>query len=155
MDVVMHVDIHRRRVTVKALLPGRPNSFVNQRRSQRVLLAVPMEVSGKRADKTSFAEATRTIIVNSHGALMQLKEPVKSGQILTLKNDATGEQINVTAVDVFSGQEGVPEVAIEFCEPCPRFWRVTFPPADWSARSPEAKKYEEAGKAIKEPLVKK
>jgi len=30
-------------------------------------------------------------------------------------------------------------VGIEFLEPSPRFWRIAFPPEDWSARSPEAK----------------
>jgi hypothetical protein len=121
VDVVMHANIHGRKDAVNTVLPGRPSNFAHQRRSQRVLLAVRLEVNGKRADKTSFMEETRTIIVNSHGALMHLKESVISGQILTLKNDATGEQINCTVVDSFSGQEGVPEVAIEFCEACPRF----------------------------------
>jgi hypothetical protein len=43
-----------------------------------------------------------------------LKEPVVNGQILILKNDATEEKINCAVVDIFSGQDGVPEVAIEF-----------------------------------------
>jgi hypothetical protein len=155
MDVAMHTAIHGRDFTVNASLPGRPSNLVNRRRSQRVLLTVRLEVSGKRLNKTSFEEETRTIIVNSHGALLNLKESVITGQLLSLKNDATNETINCTVVDIFSGQDGVPEVAIEFCEPCPRFWRVTFPPADWSMRSPEAKKYAEASKPIDEPLLKK
>jgi hypothetical protein len=155
MVLVMLADIHGRRFPMNASLPGRPSNFVNRRRSQRVLLAVPLEVSGKRPNKTSFAEKTRTIIINSHGALLHLKESVMNAQVLALKNDATNEKIDCTVVDIFSGQEGVPEVAIEFCEPCPRFWRVTFPPADWSMRSPEAKKYEDADKPTREPLVKK
>jgi hypothetical protein len=31
-------------------------------------------------------------------------------------------------------------VGIEFDEPAPRFWRVAFPPEDWSPHSPEAKR---------------
>jgi len=126
----MQVDIDKRRADVSGSLPGRPSNFINQRRSQRVLLAVRLEVSGKRANKTSFMEETRTIVVNSYGALLSLRESVMGGQILTLKNDATQEQISCTVVDIFSGQDGVPEVAIEFAAPCPRFWRVTFPPVD-------------------------
>jgi hypothetical protein len=140
---------------VSGILPGRPSNFVNQRRSQRVLLAVRLEVTGKRANKSSFMEETRTIVVNSFGALLSLKEPVMAGQILTLKNDATLEHINCTVVDTFFGQDRVPEVAIEFSEPCPRFWRVTFPPADWSPRSPEAKKYVIEAPVARAPLVKK
>src|SRR5271154_3971887 len=122
MEVAMQVDIDKRRADVSGSLPGRPSNFVNQRRSQRILLAVPLEVSGKRANKSSFMEETRTIVVNSFGALLSLREPVIGGQILTLKNDATQEQISCTVVDIFSGQDEVPEVAIEFSEPCPRFW---------------------------------
>ena len=151
----MHIATYGRVCTVNASLPGRPSNLVNRRRSQRVLLAVRLEVSGKRLNKTSFEEETRTIIVNSHGALLHLKELVMSGQVLSLKNDATNEKIDCTVVDIFAGENGTPEVAIEFCEPSPRFWRVTFPPADWSMRSPEAKKYAEASKPISEPLVKK
>jgi hypothetical protein len=156
MDVAVLADTHRRRITVNAPLPGRPSNFVNQRRSQRVLLAVPLEVSGKRANKTTFTEATATIIINSHGALLHLKEPVASGQILTLNNPATNEQLDCKVVEIFAGQEGIPEVAVEFSSPCARFWRVTFPPVDWSPRSPEAKKYVGVVRSsAKVPLLKK
>jgi hypothetical protein len=134
---------------------GRPSNFINQRRSQRVLLAVRLEVSGKRANKSSFMEETRTIVVNAYGALLSLREPVMGGQNLTLKNDATQEQISCTVVDIFSGQDAAPEVAIEFAAPCPRFWRVTFPPVDWSPRSPEAKKYVIEPPVARVPLAKK
>lgn len=151
----MHVDIDKRRADVSGLLSGRPSNFINQRRSQRVLLAVRLEVSGKRANNSTFLEETRTIVVNSYGALLSLREPVMGGQIMTLKNEATREHINCTVVDIFSGQDGVPEVAIEFSQPCPRFWRVTFPPVDWSPRNPEAKKYAPETAAVKGPFVKK
>jgi hypothetical protein len=118
-------------------------------------MAVRLEVNGKRANNSSFMEETRTIVVNAYGALLSLRESVMGRQILTLKNVATLENTNSTVVDVFSGQEGVPEVAIEFAAPCPRFWRVTFPPVDWSPRSPEAKKYVVEPSVAKGPLVKK
>jgi hypothetical protein len=86
---------------MNASLPRRPSNFVNRRRSQRVLLAVRLEVSGKRLNKTSFEEETKTIIVNSHGALLHLKESVVNGQVLSLKNDDTNEKISCTVVDIF------------------------------------------------------
>jgi hypothetical protein len=33
------------------------------------------------------------------------------------------------------------EVGIEFIEPAPRFWRVSFPPAGWTSRGAEATGY--------------
>jgi len=119
----------------------RPTASSNQRRSQRVLLSVPLRVTGKRADNTAFAEHTNTVIVNAHGALIQLREAVQVGQLLSLKNIATGEEEHCSVMDVNEGPNGVPEVGVEFRKPNPRFWRVAFPPADWSSRSPEAKRY--------------
>jgi len=119
----------------------RPNAFANQRRSQRVLLSVPLRVSGKRMNGSVFVEHTHTLVVNAHGALIQLREVVHKGQPLTLLNVATGEEERCTVMDVNEGPNGVPEIGIEFADVNPRFWRVSFPPADWSTRSPEAKRY--------------
>ncbi len=119
----------------------RPGTVANQRRSQRILLSVPLRVTGKRMNGSSFTEHTNTLIVNAHGALIQLREAVHNGQALSLKNMGTGEEAHCTVMDVNEGPNGVPEVGVEFDEANPQFWRVSFPPADWSARSPEAKRY--------------
>lgn len=129
----------------------RPSASNNQRRSQRVLLSVPLRVTGKRMNQTSFAEHTNTLVVNAHGALIQLREAVHVGQPLNLKNMATGEEEHATVMDVNEGANGVPEVGVEFGKPNPRFWRVSFPPADWSARSPEAKRYASGHPATANP----
>ena len=118
----------------------RPTGQSAQRRSQRVLLAVPLLVTGKRFDSVAFSERTTTVVVSAHGALILLHEPVAIGQVLTLKNVATTEKMNCTVADFNPGNNGVPEVGVEFTHPCPRFWRVSFPPADWTPRSPEAKR---------------
>jgi hypothetical protein len=69
-----------------------------------------------------------------------LREPIITGQKLKLKNLTTKEEIECIVVDVNSGHTDIPEVGAGFAEPCPYFWRVSFPPADWSPRSPEAKR---------------
>jgi hypothetical protein len=124
-----------------ALLPNpKPVASVNQRRSQRILLSVPLLVTGMRTNGAPFSERTKTLVVNAHGGLILLHEPVLTGQLLTLGNVATSEEIICTVIDINSGTSGTLEVGVEFAEPCPRFWRVSFPPADWSPRSPEAKR---------------
>jgi len=137
----------------------RPSAFANQRRSQRILLSVPLRVGGKRMNGSAFTEHTSTLIVNAHGALIQLREAVHVGQPLNLRNMATGEEEHCTVVDVNEGQNGLPEVGIEFADANPRFWRVSFPPADWNARSPEAKRYSSSRNpqtnAVKAPSPKK
>ena len=118
---------------------SRPRPSVQQRRSQRILLSVSILVSGERANGSPFAERTQTQVVNAHGALIQLRELVLAGQKLRMKNLATNEEIACTVMDINPGSSSISEIGVAFSEPCPRFWRVTFPPEDWSLRSPEAK----------------
>jgi len=137
----------------------RPAAANNQRRSQRVLLSVPLRVTGKRINETTFVEHTNTLVVNAHGALIQLKEAVHAGQPLSLKNIMTGEEEHCTVMDINEGPNGAPEVGVEFADPNPRFWRVSFPPADWTTRSPEAKRFASSQNspagAAKVPVAKK
>lgn len=119
----------------------RPSPYANQRRSQRILLSVAVIISGSRSNGTSFSERTSTQVVNAHGATIQLRERVLVGQKLRIKNLSTNEEKNCTVMDINPGNSAIPEVGVEFSEPSPRFWRVSFPPADWSPRSPEAKRY--------------
>ena len=118
----------------------RPAAFVNTRRSQRILLAVPLLVTGTRTNGATFSERCKTVAVNAHGGLLALYEPLPTGQILTLKNLGTSEEIICRVMDTNPGTNGTPEVGVEFAERCPHFWRVSFPPADWSPHSAEAKR---------------
>ncbi len=108
---------------------------MQQRRSQRVMLSVKIVVSGNRLDRQRFSEETRTSVV-----LILLVEKVTLGQLLTIRNAKSGEEIRGKVVDVGPEHADKFEVGIEFLEPSPRFWRVAFPPEDWTTHSPEAKR---------------
>jgi hypothetical protein len=116
-----------------------PNRLANLRRSQRVCLSVPIAVSKAGVGKPSASEETRTLIVSAHGALLELKMPVKFGDALTLKHQKTQEELNCRVVNFGAEQSGRREVGVEFEVPSPRFWRIAFPPADWSPRGPDSK----------------
>lgn len=111
----------------------------NKRRSQRVLVSVPVTVITQGTDKQPVSEETRTLVVNAHGALVLIGRKVSIGQLLTLKNTKTGEEQASRVVFINPQQAGKSEVGIEFMKPAPRFWRIAFPPEDWTPRSPEAK----------------
>ena len=132
----------------------RPGNPANQRRSQRVLLSVALHVSGTTLHDERFSERTSTVVVSAHGAMLLLRERVQTGRRLTLHNIGTNEEISCTVVDINAGVNGLAEVGVEFLQPCPRFWRVTFPPADWSPRSPEAKRFA-TSRLSREPQVHK
>jgi hypothetical protein len=117
-----------------------PGKFSKVRRSQRVYLSIDIEVILQRASQRPFSEETRTLIVNAHGALILLRATVELGEFLTIRNLKTQAERTCRVVDLGSSNPAdAGEIGVEFLEPSPRFWRVAFPPLDWSPRNPEAK----------------
>jgi len=108
----------------------RTQPFAQQRRSQRILLSIPITIAGQRANGSPFTERTKTQIVDAHGALIQLREPVLAGQKLRIKNLATNEEVTCTVADINHGSSEIPEVGVAFAKPSANFWRVAFPPED-------------------------
>ena len=71
-----------------------------QRRSQRVIVKVSVNVLAEGTDNTPVSEETRTVTVNAHGAMILLGIKVSIGQSLTLRNSKTGEEIACRVVYV-------------------------------------------------------
>ncbi len=70
----------------------RPPKLNEARRSQRVIISIRVVVSGKRPRGQTLVEETVTAVVNAHGALVLLGEPVDSGQLLTIRNAKSGKE---------------------------------------------------------------
>jgi PilZ domain len=102
-----------------------------RRRSMRVLLSVPIHVTGKTKDNQRFEEETRTLVVNAHGALISLAAKVIAGQQIHVNNPATKKSMDCRVVYVGNPAAGKMQMGIEFVEPCPFFWQIDFPPDDW------------------------
>ena len=111
----------------------------NTRRSHGVILSIGIVITGDRPIGHRFSEETFTSVVNAHGALILLAEEVTRGQLVTIRNVKSGEELQGEVVEIREHHAGKSEVVVEFLEPSPRFWRIAFPPEDWSTRSPEAK----------------
>lgn len=116
-----------------------PNKTTHLRRSQRVCLSLSITVFREGPGKNVASEETTTLIVNAHGALIQLALTVEIGQLLRIKNTQTLEELVGRVINLGPDQPGKREVGIEFEVPSPRFWRIAFPPSDWTPRSPDAK----------------
>jgi hypothetical protein len=121
---------------------GSPSSAAHtrRRRSQRLVLAIPIMVEGELVPNTPFSEQTKTAVLNAHGALLQLATLLQSGQHVTLRNLFTNETQESVVVSSKIDEEGKASTALEFASPNPNFWRISFPPDDWSYRHPDAKK---------------
>ena len=112
----------------------------NKRRSQRLFLQVKVVLEGKLPNRSALNEETHTIVVNAHGALVETTALLEQGQSVQMLNVRTGEQIECVVKLVTPATAGKFSTAFEFKTPNPDFWRISFPPEDWSNRAPEAKK---------------
>ncbi len=102
-----------------------------RRRSMRVLLSVPIAVSGKTGANKDFSEETRTLVVNAHGALISLAQRQVAGNKIVISNKATQQSVLCRIVYVGAVQAGKAQMGVEFEKPSPKFWQIDFPPEDW------------------------
>ena len=109
----------------------------NRRRSQRVLMKIPVRVSGQNALGSPFEEETQTLAISAHGALIPVSTQVKNGQRPTLMNVQTKAALECVVAHIRKGDQL--QVGVEFMLPNPTFWHVAFPPKDWTPRHPDAK----------------
>ena len=110
-----------------------------RRRSQRVLMQVGIRISGKDSQGNDFEEFTETLAINAHGALVLLAARVTSGSAVHVRHNKTEEEQECHVVFLGPVRGGKAEIGLEFTAPRPTFWRVAFPPEDWTSRSPEAR----------------
>jgi hypothetical protein len=106
-----------------------------KRRSQRLFLQVRVILEGKLANQSPFSEETHTIVINAHGALVEISVPLDQGQVLILQNARTSEKVECTVKLVTPKEARKFNTAVEFTKPNPDFWRISFPPEDWSPRN--------------------
>lgn len=111
----------------------------NRRQSQRILMQVPVRVSGYNDLGSSFKENTHTTSISPRGTLILLSTPVRIGQRLVLSNIPTKAVIECIVAYKGGRKDDSFEVGLQFALPNPTFWGVTFPPADWSPQHPNAK----------------
>jgi hypothetical protein len=120
--------------------PVTMETTTSRRRSQRLFLQVQVLVEGKLANKSPFSEVTHTIVVNAHGALVEMSTSLDSGQIVSVQNVRTTEKIECNVKLVTAAGAGKFNAALEFVRPNAGFWRISFPPDDWAARYADIKK---------------
>src|SRR6266446_1585984 len=113
----------------------------NRRRSQRVLMAIPVRVSGQNVLGSAFEEETQTRAISAHGALILISAQVYRGQRLTLSNVQTKAALECVVAHIDKRRGEHSQAGVEFTLPNPMFWHVAFPPKDWTPRHPDAKSH--------------
>jgi hypothetical protein len=56
-----------------------------------------------------------------------------------MKHNKTEEEQECHVAFLGPVRSGRAEIGVEFSTPAPNFWRVAFPPEDWSPKNPEAR----------------
>ena len=112
---------------------------VARRRSQRVLMQVAVRVRGTDSQDKDFVEETETLAINAHGGLILVSARLTSGSKVFMQHNRTQEEQECHVVFLGPVRAGKAEIGLEFSEPRPTFWRVAFPPEDWTSRHPEAR----------------
>ncbi len=112
------------------------------------MMQVSVRIYGVDAQGKPFDEEADTLAINAHGALVLLQSRVTSGSLLTLRNNTTKEEqeCNVAFLGPVRGNKA--EIGLEFSARRPQFWRIAFPPEDWSPKNPEARTATQQPKAM-------
>lgn len=102
------------------------------RRSSRVLVTLPLAVSGQKSDGSHVSGAAETILVNRHGARIRSTVPLE-----------TSMEVRVAMLAPYKWRVGQVvwadtrerEYGIELHRP-ENFWGIYFPPEDWELNVP-------------------
>ena len=105
--------------------------YEKPRRSSRVFMRVRVVAAGRNLEGRKFREACDTVVVNAHGGLIYLNQPLENGAMIVLINPFTQEEQECRVVFMGDASEKGQRVGLEFLSPAPHFWGVEFSPADW------------------------
>ena len=108
----------------------------NRRRSPRVLVRLPVRVSGKNSLGAQFEEETYTQTISAHGVSILLSAPMISGQPVDLSNSPSKEAVHCTVAHIGEPQGNLLGVGLTFVLPnqYQLLWQATFPLSEWSKR---------------------
>ena len=100
-----------------------------KRRTERILLRIPIDVAGIGSEGKSFNEKTHTLAINRHGARIALSsgvQPEARVTITNLQNRITSTFRVVRQMGKSPGEK--PEWGVECLQPEVNFWGIFFPP---------------------------
>lgn len=113
------------------------NAEEQKRRSERVLLRIPIEVTGNDAAGKPFQEKSFTLFVNRDGARIGSKTLLKANDRISITNLQNKMKCPFRVVGRTSKSMGEgPEWGVECLEPDLNFWGILFP-AKSAAPAPE------------------
>lgn len=100
-----------------------------KRRSDRLMITLPLVVEGKDTKGQPFDNSARTITINRHGARIVSPRPLRAGQTITVTNLASRKKGPFRVVGPVSpATDRGGEWGIECLNPNEDIWGIQFPP---------------------------
>ncbi len=98
------------------------------RRSDRVTLAVPVEVNGTEAGGGDFFDRCETLRISRHGASLVLRRKLAPDQELTLRNLQNHREAEIRVVGQIGSTEHGELYGVTFTRDNENLWDIEFPP---------------------------
>ncbi len=102
---------------------------IDRRRSDRLMITIPLRISGVDANNQRFSEETRTVTINRHGARVPASRPLACGRVLHVLNLVSHDEADfrvigpLTPISEKGGEWGMATV-----HPGENIWAIQFPP---------------------------
>ncbi len=102
---------------------------IHERRGERVLIRIPIQVRGIREDGSKVEGAAETIVVSRFGALLRMHSLLKMGSALTVTNARSKEEEDFRVAWIGERQpDGRWDIGVEAINLWENFWDIRFPP---------------------------
>ncbi len=107
-----------------------PQSERDRRRSERILLTIPIIVEGVDPNGKEFSETTRTLVINRQGARILLSRRVVAGSLLQIKLVSANRHAKFRVIGPTRpvSEEGG-EWGVECVDKSVNLWGIGFPPS--------------------------
>ncbi len=116
-----------------ATSPGLP--VTERRRSERVLIRMPVRLTGLTRTNKRVTEKGEAIVISRHGALLKTESELKPGSEVELENPVTHQAAKYRVVWTSDRPtEGRWDVGLDYLSGTPNIWGIEFPPASSEAR---------------------
>jgi len=105
------------------------NAEKDRRRSQRVLIVIPVLVAWTNKDGVRIKEEAHTEVISRHGAMLRLKGSMAMGAEVEVTRPQVHQSTKARVVWVGKPDaEGFVRVGLELTVPSAEFWGVYLPP---------------------------
>jgi hypothetical protein len=100
----------------------------NQRRTDRVMIRMPVRISAVDVSGEKFTEQGHTLTINRHGATIALNRKLTPGLHLKLCPITSKKESSALVMGQLGGQSNIYVYGIALLEPNPNLWGIQFPP---------------------------